>query len=53
MLEIKRQQDIDPSYKFYTPVPEPIAKSTEEIKSLTDSIGDLAPESLKYILTRP
>ena len=53
MLEIKRQQDIDPSYEFDTPVPEPIPKTTEEIKSLTDSIGDLAPKSLKYILTRP
>jgi fatty acid desaturase len=53
MLEIKRQQDIDPSYEFDTPMPEPIEKTTEEIKSLTDSIGDLAPESLKYILTRP
>ena len=53
MLEIKRQQDIDPSYEFDTPVPEPIAKTTEDIKSLTDSIGDLEPESLKYILTRP
>jgi len=52
MLEIKRQQDIDPSYEFDTPVPKPITRTTEEIKSLPDSIGDLAPKSLKYILTR-
>ena len=53
ILEIKRQQDIDPNYEFDTQVPEPIAKTTKEIKSLTDSIGYLAPKSLKYILTIP
>ena len=53
ILEIKRQQDIDPNHEFDTQVPEPIAKTTKEIKSLTDSIGYLAPKSLKYILTIP
>lgn len=47
MLDTKRQQDIDPSYEFDTQLPKKGSKLNKNDISLMNSIGDLAPESLK------
>jgi len=47
MLDTKRQQDIDPRYKFDTQLPEKRSKLNKNDISLMSSTGVLAPESLK------
>ena len=47
MLEIKQQQQVDPNYEFDTPVPSASKVINGKNAALTESIGDLAPTSLK------
>ena len=47
MLEIKQQQQLDPNYEFDTPVPSTSKVINGKNAALTESIGDLAPTSLK------
>ena len=47
MLEIKRQQQLDPNYEFDTPVPDTNKTMRDKNMALTRSLGDLAPSSLK------
>ena len=47
MLEIKRQQQLDPNFEFDTPVPSATNIINGKNATLTEPIGDLAPTSLK------
>jgi hypothetical protein len=47
MIETKRRQKVNPNYQFDTPVPSNKLDKNQKIKPLTDSIGDLAPESVR------
>ena len=47
MIETKRRQKIDPSYQFDTPVPSKKLDKNIKTKALINSIGDLAPDSLR------
>lgn len=46
MLEIKRRQEIDPSYEYDTPVPLADSTKRKDPHSIAESIGDLAPKAL-------
>ena len=47
MLEIKRRQQLDPNYEFDTPVPNTNKTRGSKKMAHTESIGDLAPPSLR------
>jgi len=47
MLEIKRRQQLDPDYEFDTPVPNTNKTRGGKKMAHTESIGDLAPSSLR------
>ena len=47
MLEIKRRQKLDPNYEFDTPVPNTNKTRGGKKMARTESIGDLAPSSLR------
>lgn len=47
MMEIARRQKLDPDYEYDTPVPQRAPRSSRKSSDLTDSIGDLAPESIR------
>ena len=47
MLEIKQQQQLDTNYESDTPVPSASKCINGKNAALTESIGDLAPASLK------
>ena len=47
MLEIKRQQQLDPNFKFDTPLPSASNIINGKNATLTEPTGDFAPTSLK------